>query len=97
MAKTTGLSKGDFVTVRWRDIGGTFDAADIRIVEVMATEMPTIDQGQIWLPIEQLGTMMRAPGEATLVVVDLGATAVPDAAGAGSSGTRNSCSRRSSR
>jgi ABC-type lipoprotein release transport system permease subunit len=82
MARTAGLSKGDFVTVRWRDVSGTFDAADIRIVEVMTVEMPAIDQGQIWLPLEDLREMMRAPGEATLVIVDQ-AAAVPPAADEG--------------
>ena len=81
MAKTTGLRKGDYITVRWRDVGGTFDAADIRIVEVMSAEMPTVDQGQIWIPLERLRTMLNAPGEATIVVIDQEAAGVPEAGG----------------
>ena len=79
MAKTTGLREGDFVTVRWRDTAGTFDAADIRIVKVVATDMPTIDQGQIWIPLENLRTMMNAAGEATIVVIDQEAAVIPNA------------------
>ena len=81
MAKTTGLREGDFLTVRWRDVGGTFDAADIRIAAVVVTDMPTIDQGQIWIPLERLREMMRAPGEATLVVVDKETATVPEGGG----------------
>jgi ABC-type lipoprotein release transport system permease subunit len=80
MAKATGLNKGDFVTVRWRDTGGTFDAADIRISEVVSMEMPTVDQGQIWIPLERMREMMRAPGEATLVILDQDIDAAPAAA-----------------
>jgi ABC-type lipoprotein release transport system permease subunit len=77
MAKATGLREGDFVTVRWRDSAGTFDAADIRITSVVATEMPTIDQGQIWVPLERLRTMMNASGEATIIIIGQEVSAPP--------------------
>jgi ABC-type lipoprotein release transport system permease subunit len=69
MAKQTGLRKGDFVTVRWRDIGGTFDAADVKITAVMVANLPSVDQGQIWIPLERLREMMKAEGEATFVIL----------------------------
>ena len=69
MAKQTKLGVGDYVTARWRDVNGTFDAADLQIVQVMHTTQPTIDQGQIWLPLENLREMLRAPGEASIVVL----------------------------
>ena len=69
MAKLTGLNTGDFVTLQWRDVNGTFDARDAKIVEVMKTSVPTIDNGQIWLPLAHLQEMTNMPGEATLITV----------------------------
>lgn len=69
MAEQTRLQIGDNVTVRWRDVHGTFDAADIRIIQIMTTTVQSIDSGQIWLPLEHVRNMLAAPGEATLVVL----------------------------
>ncbi|GAK60770.1 hypothetical protein U27_00668 [Candidatus Vecturithrix granuli] len=77
MAEQTRLHIGDDVTVRWRDIHGTFDAADIRIVQIMSTTVQSIDSGQIWLPLENLRDMLAAPNEATLVVLAKDLDAVP--------------------
>lgn len=77
MAEQTKLAIGDDVTVRWRDVNGTFDADDIRIVQIMHTTVPSVDQGQIWMPIERLRRMLQAPGEATLVVVRKGLAETP--------------------
>jgi putative ABC transport system permease protein len=82
MAKETRLSPGDDATIRWRDIHGTFDAADIRIVSVMKTSVQSVDVNQIWLPIESLRAMMQAPGEATLVVLEKNILSVPTGDGA---------------
>jgi ABC-type lipoprotein release transport system permease subunit len=68
MAAASGLSKGDVVTIRWRDANGTFDAKDVEIVEVMSTIVQTIDSGQIWLPLRTLQDMAGMPSEATVVV-----------------------------
>ena len=72
MAKSTGLKKGDYVTVRWRDANGTFDADEIRIEEVMKTDVSEIDNGQIWIPIETMREMMAMPNEATIIVMEKG-------------------------
>lgn len=69
MAKTVGLQKGDELTVQWRDVHGTFDARDIRIVEVMKTTVQEIDNSQIWLPLSSLQELTAMPGQATIVVV----------------------------
>jgi putative ABC transport system permease protein len=69
MAKNTGLGVGNTVTVRWRDAEGTFDARDVTIVQVMRTNVQTIDQGQIWIPIDTMQELMVMENEATLVVV----------------------------
>ena len=70
MSKSTGLKIGDTMTVRWRDTNGTFDADEIRIVQVMNTDVPGIDNGQLWIPIEKLRTMTVMPDEATLIVLE---------------------------
>ena len=68
MAGNTRLKKGDAVTLRWRDKNGAFDAAEVRIADIFETNVPTVDGGQIWIPIEQLRKMMLLPDEATLLV-----------------------------
>lgn len=73
MAKSANLNMGDMVTVRWRDANGAFDAADAKVVRIMKTSVSTMDQGQLWLPLERLQTMMQLPGEATIIVIGQGA------------------------
>lgn len=70
MSENKGLRVGDTVTLRWRDAQGTFDARDATIVQVMRTTVQSIDQGQIWIPLDRLQELARMEGEATLVVVD---------------------------
>jgi len=70
MAKSTGLKIGDFVTIRWRDANGTFDANEIEIVEVMKTDVPDIDNGQLWIPINKMDQMMVMPNQATIIVLE---------------------------
>ena len=69
MARTAGLRTGDEITVRWRDVHGTFDATDVRIAQIMTVPAPGADAGQIWLDLEDLRRMMAAPKEATLAVL----------------------------
>lgn len=69
MAKNAKLQLGDFFIIRWRDAHGTFDAADAKVVGLMKTNVPSIDQGQIWLPLERLQRMMQLPGKATIIVM----------------------------
>ncbi len=67
-ARQNELAIGDVVTLRWRDIGGTFDADDIKIVQIMNTTVPSVDRGQVWIPLERMRSMLRAPGQATIVI-----------------------------
>jgi len=76
MARKNSLDVGDTLTLRWRDAHGVFDATDGEIVGIMDTQVPTIDSGQIWVPLSRLGRMMALENEATLIVVDP-AVAVP--------------------
>ncbi len=69
MAKKNSFHVGDAITIRWRDSHGTFDAVPGEIVEIMETHVPSIDNGQLWIPLERLQQMMRLEGEATLIVV----------------------------
>jgi putative ABC transport system permease protein len=69
MARDTGLKVGDVAVVRWRDARGTFDAEEIRIVQVMSTTVQTVDSGQLWLPLDRLRRMARMEGEATWIVL----------------------------
>lgn len=70
MAKSTGLKIGDYVTLRWRDKNGTFDARDVEIVQVMRTSVQSIDNNQIWIPLHTLQQMTRMENEATLVIIE---------------------------
>ena len=81
MAKNAALKIDDLVTLRWRDANGTFDARDARIVHIMDTDVPTLDSGTFWIPLEELQSMMQMPGEATILVVDQGRENPPEIAG----------------
>jgi putative ABC transport system permease protein len=72
MAKSAGLNAGDYVSVRWRNINGTFDAGDIKIIKVIDINSPLIDKDQIWIPLEKLRRMMQAPGQATIIIINKG-------------------------
>lgn len=75
MAESSKIRIGDLVTIRWRDRNGTFDAADVRIAAVFNTNVPTIDAGQIWIPLSRMQNMIGTPGEATVII--LGKSALP--------------------
>ncbi|MBD3274515.1 MAG: FtsX-like permease family protein [Candidatus Marinimicrobia bacterium] len=81
MAESANLQVGDFVTVRWRDHQGTFDAADAEIVHIMTTQVSSVDNGQLWLPLDRLQDMLGIPGYATVVTVSESAD-IPQTAGA---------------
>jgi ABC-type lipoprotein release transport system permease subunit len=72
MAEDAHLQEGDYLTVRWRDVNGVFDAADICIVHIMSTTVQMVDDNQIWIPIENLRRMLKMPGEASIVVTGVG-------------------------
>ncbi len=70
MAKNNKLSIGDYVTVRWRDVKGTFDAAEAKIVHIFKVDVPTVDGGILWIPIEKHREMVQLPNEATIFVTN---------------------------
>ena len=68
MAHDNGLKPGDEITIRWRDIHGTFDANEMKVIGIFETNVPTVDAGQVWVPLERLQKMMGMPGEATILI-----------------------------
>jgi putative ABC transport system permease protein len=70
MAKNNSLKIGDTVTLRWRDTNGAFDAADGEIVEIMTSNVPTIDAGQLWVPLKKLQEMCVLEGKATIITIE---------------------------
>jgi ABC-type lipoprotein release transport system permease subunit len=68
MATSTGLKEGSYVTLRWRDKNGAFDAAQVKITGIFKTNVPSVDVGQVWLPIDKLRDMMLLPDEATILI-----------------------------
>ncbi|HLO57255.1 MAG TPA: FtsX-like permease family protein [Bacteroidales bacterium] len=69
MARSTKLKAGDYTTLRWRDANGTFDATEICIAAVFKSNVPSVDVGQVWIPLDTLQRMLGMPGEATLFTV----------------------------
>jgi putative ABC transport system permease protein len=67
MARNSKLNVGDYVTIRWRDSNGTFDATEIVITSIFKTNVPTVDNSQIWIPLEKLQSMLLLPDEATVL------------------------------
>lgn len=66
-ANSARLKIGDYTTLRWRDANGTFDAAEIVVVEIFSSNVPAAEASQIYLPLEKLQDMMLLPNHATLL------------------------------
>jgi len=73
MAASANLHLGDEVLVRWRDKNGVFDAREITIVKIFSSNVSTIDNGQVWLPLDRLQQMTGLTNEATLLMAAQGA------------------------
>ena len=69
MAKSCKLKVGDVTTIRWRDVNGTFDAAEVKVVKVFNCNVPNVDAGQMYIHINTLQEMMQAPDEATMFII----------------------------
>jgi putative ABC transport system permease protein len=67
-AENNKLASGDYVTVRWRDVNGTFDAAEVRIAHIFKTNVPMLDMGVLWIPLQKHREMVQLEGEATILV-----------------------------
>jgi putative ABC transport system permease protein len=69
MAKRADLAVGDSVTARWRTSDGVFDALELSIAHVFDSDVPAVDLGQIWLPLNHLQQMFQAVNQATIVIM----------------------------
>ena len=68
MAGENGLKVGDVIAIRWRDVHGTFDADEMKVIGLFDTNVPSVDAGQVWVPLGKLQKMMDMPDEATILV-----------------------------
>jgi len=69
-AASSKLNVGDEVLLRWRDVNGTYDANTIFISAIFDSNVPTVDDGQIWMNIDDLWQMTGQVNEATLLVLN---------------------------
>lgn len=70
MAASAQLKEGDKVLMRWRDKNGTFDAREIKVAGIFSANVPSIDNGQIWISLPILQKMTGMENEATLFIVN---------------------------
>lgn len=66
MAHSGHLKVGSRFVLRWRDSKGTFDAANIEIVDIFSTNVPTIDVSQVWINLITMQEKLLLPDQATL-------------------------------
>lgn len=81
MANNNKLNIGDYVTVQWRDVNGTFDAAEAKIVHIFKVDVPTVDVGILWIPLERHQSMLQLSNEASLFVTDKETSSIGSMAG----------------
>jgi len=67
MARSLQLAEGDYLTMRWRDAMGTFDATDIVITTIFSSNVPSVEAAQLYIPLETLREMTMMEGEATIL------------------------------
>jgi len=77
MAKSQNLEKGDIFTIQWRDANGAFDARYFEVAEIMKTNVQTIDNNQVWMPLEKMRDIYGMKGQSTIVVLGKDVEPVP--------------------
>lgn len=70
MANAAKVKKGDHMLLRWRDKNGTFDAKELLIMDIFTSNVSSIDNGNIWIPISMMRKMTGLEDEATILVTD---------------------------
>ena len=68
MAASAKLKNGDLVLMRWRDKNGTFDAREVKIVDIFRSNVQSIDNNQVWIPLNILQQITGMENEATLMI-----------------------------
>ena len=66
LSRNMRIQKGDRLTMRWRDANGMFDAAEIFVTEVFSSNVPAVEAGQVYIPLDMLQSMTLLENEATL-------------------------------
>lgn len=69
MAQMLRVSAGDTVEIQVLDANGQTVQVRSRIVTVMRTPVATVDEGQMWLPLDRLAELVRLAGQATLITL----------------------------
>lgn len=67
-AKSAKLKEGDAMLIRWRDGNGTFDAVEVNIAGIFSSNVPAIDNGQVWMDLDTLRNLTDLNNEATIFV-----------------------------
>lgn len=70
IAEASKLSKGDDVLLRWRDKNGTYDAANITVAGIFATNVATIDNNQVWMTLNKIQELTGLNNEVTMYIAD---------------------------
>ncbi|MEX2370991.1 MAG: FtsX-like permease family protein [Bacteroidales bacterium] len=81
MAANLKAEIGDNLLIRWRDVNGTFDAMELKITAFFHSDVPAIDLGQVWIPLEKLQQMTGLENEASIISVKDASTAAMDLPG----------------
>ncbi len=68
MASSNKLKIGDYVTLRWRDVNGVYDADEVKIVGIFKTNVPSLDNAQMYIPLANLQSMLSMNNEATIII-----------------------------
>lgn len=69
MAKLMKVKEGNNILIRWRDKNGAFDAIEVHIVKIFKCDVPSVDNGLIWLSLENLQKMTGLVNEATYFIL----------------------------
>jgi putative ABC transport system permease protein len=62
LARDLGVKVGDWVTVRARSRYGAFQTLDLEVVGILNCPNPTINQGQVFLPLDQADPALELDG-----------------------------------
>lgn len=80
-ARNLKLRIGDFVTLRWRNVNGMFDATEIVITEIFSCNVPAVEAGKIYISLDKLQEMMSLEGQATILTLKEKPENVPEIKG----------------
>jgi len=68
MASECDLKLGDSIKIQYFNFSGEVDTASFKIVEIFNTNVPFVDNGQIWISIDDLNKMLGTHNHATYFI-----------------------------